>query len=210
MNSSQKKALERLCPMVRWQVSMADFSSFRTGGTIEALVETGDCSVLPGLLRWLGEERIPWQVLGGGSNILFKSGLHEGVFLRLKGSQKDLILREDPAPEGLHLVDVQAGIRLSRLLGWCAQQGLSGLEFMTGIPGTVGGAVAMNAGAFGGCMGDRLVALRCLNARGEAAELPARLLSFQYRQTLFPPAYREHCLITGATLGLYSDRKSVV
>lgn len=202
MNSSQKKALERLCPMVRWQVSMADFSSFRTGGTIEALVETGDCSVLPGLLRWLGEERIPWQVLGGGSNILFKSGLHEGVFLRLKGSQKDLVLREEPAPEDLHLVDVQAGIRLSRLLGWCAQQGLSGLEFMTGIPGTVGGAVAMNAGAFGGCMGDRLVALRCLNARGEAAELPARLLSFQYRQTLFPPVYREHCLITGATLGL--------
>ena len=129
-------------------------------------------SVLPGLLRWLGEERIPWQVLGGGSNILFKSGLHEGVFLRLKGSQRDLILREDPAPEGLHLVDVQAGIRLSRLLGWCAQQGLSGLEFMTGIPGTIGSAVAMNAGAFGGCMGDRLVALRCLNARGEAASCP--------------------------------------
>ena len=93
MNSGQKKALERLCPQVQWQVSMAKLSSFRVGGQIEALVEIEDSVGLPPLLRWLTEEGIAWGVLGGGSNILFTSGMHEGVFLRLRGSQKNILLR---------------------------------------------------------------------------------------------------------------------
>ena len=212
MNSGQKAALERLCPRVQWQVSMANLSSFRVGGQIEALVETEDSAELPLLLRWLAEEKIAWWVLGGGSNILFTSGMHEGVFLRLKGSQKNIRLREQDSPDvdGQYLVDVQAGVKLGHLLAWCARHNLSGLEYMAGIPGTVGGAVAMNAGAFGGCMGDRLRAVRCLNAQGEATELSASSLVFEYRQSVFPPEYQSGILITGATLALQRDREEVI
>ena len=212
MNSRQKHTLASLCPTVRWQVNMADFSSFRTGGTAEAFVETEDPAVLRPLLRWLTEEDIAWRALGGGSNILFASGTHEGVVVHLKGGRKDLCRRrsgEDDAA-GRCLVDAPAGMKLGRLLAWCARQGLGGLEDMAGIPGTVGGAVFMNAGAFGRCMGDCLAAVRCLDARGETVELPASALSFQYRHTVFPPEYREKCLITGATLRLETSEEGVI
>ena len=91
---------------------------------------------------------------------------------------------------------------MTRLLGWCLKRELGGLEFMTGIPGTVGGAVAMNAGAFGGATGDRLHAVRCLNARGEEMEIAASDLRFQYRRTLFPEPFADKCLILGATFAL--------
>lgn len=212
MNSGQKKALERLCPQVQWQVSMAKLSSFRVGGQIEALVEIEDSVGLPPLLRWLTEEGIAWGVLGGGSNILFTSGMHEGVFLRLRGSQKNILLRkaEGTEAEGQRLVDVQAGVKLGHLLAWCARKSLSGLECMSGIPGTVGGAVTMNAGAFGCCMGDRLLAVRCLNALGEATELLASSLVFKYRESVFPEEFQNGLLITGATLALQSGEEEVI
>ena len=150
------------------------------------------------MLRFLAAEGIGWQVLGGGSNILFAGGLHEGVFIRLRGCAEDIVA------EGDNLVRAQAGVSMTRLLGWCLKHELGGLEFMAGIPGTVGGAVAMNAGAFGGATGDRLAAVRCLNARGEMAEIPAADLRFQYRRTVFPEPFAEKCLILGATFALES------
>ena len=206
MNSSQAKELARLCPAVQWQADMARFSSLRAGGKVEALIEVEDCSLLPALLRWLAQEEISWRILGGGSNILFTSGLHQGVFIRLRGGLEDIVFSAAPAADGQtgeRLVEVQAGVGMALLLGWCLRQGLSGLEFMAGIPGTVGGAIAMNAGAYGGNMGDRLSAVRLLDFKGDGKEVPAEALHFQYRKTAFPPeCCGEQCLITGATLRL--------
>lgn len=206
MNSAQKEELVGLCPSVQWQVDMARFSSLRTGGTVEALVEVDDCGSLPGLLGWLAQEEITWQVLGGGSNILFTSGLHQGLFIRLRGGLDDIVLSQASRTDGEageQSVEVQAGVSMSLLVAWCLRQGLSGLEFMAGIPGTVGGAVAMNAGAYGGSMGDRLAAVQILDWQGNAMEVPASALRFQYRKTTLPPeCCREKCLITGARLRL--------
>ena len=195
MNERQRRILAELCPTARWGVDMAGLSSFRAGGEVEVLVETNDCAALPELLRFLAREGIGWQVLGGGSNILFAGGLHEGVFIRLRGGAEDI------RAEGC-LVRVQAGVSMTRLLGWCLKHELGGLEFMAGIPGTVGGAVAMNAGAFGGATGDRLHAVRCLNAQGEEMEIAAADLRFHYRRTVFPGPLAEKCLILGATFAL--------
>ncbi len=206
MNSAQEKELARLCPFVQWQVDMARFSSLRAGGVVEALVEVEDCGLLPGLLRWLAQEQISWQILGGGSNILFTSGLHQGVFIRLRGGLGDITLSAVSVADGGcgdQSVEVQAGVSMALLLAWCLRQGLSGLEFMAGIPGTVGGAIAMNAGAYGGNMGDRLTAVQFLDWQGDAMQVPVTALHFQYRKTTLPPeCCREQCLITGATLSL--------
>lgn len=214
MDSRQRQHLERLCPSLRWHVSMANFSSLRTGGTVEALVELRDSGVAPELLGWLHQEGIDWQVLGGGSNILFSSGLHKGVFIRLRGGLQDIAVRPplsgcsgcSGCDEGKErLVDVGAGVSMILFLAWCQRSGLSGLENMAGIPGTVGGAVAMNAGAFGTSMGERLCAVRCLDEQGRALELAATALDFRYRRTVMPPQCNEKYMITGTSLCLCQD-----
>ncbi len=205
MDKRQQRRLTDLCPQIRWHANMAALSSLRTGGTVEALVELHDSAVLPELLRWLHREQIDWQVLGGGSNILFASGLHKGVFIRLRGGLRDIA--QLPAAAGAeaadeHFVEAGAGVSMTVFLAWCQRTGLSGLECMAGIPGTVGGAVAMNAGAFGCSMGERLVALRCLNSLGEPLKLAATALDFQYRRTVMPSECTEKYIITSAILRL--------
>lgn len=207
MDSRQRQHLERLCPSLRWHVNMATFSSLRTGGTVEALVELRDSGVAPELLGWLHQEKIDWQVLGGGSNILFTSGLHRGVFIRLRGGLQDIAVHPPMAGYGgeERLVDVGAGVSMALFLAWCQRSGLSGLENMAGIPGTVGGAVAMNAGAFDCSMGERLFSVRCLDDRGKPLELAAATLEFRYRCTVMPPECSEKYMITGASLCLRQD-----
>lgn len=184
---------------------MAAYSSLRAGGTVEALVEVTDCAVLPQLLHWLNQEKIDWQILGGGSNVLFSSGLHPGVFIRLKGGLSDIALLqppEKPGDSGEHLVEVGAGVSMALFLAWCLRKGLGGLEFMAGIPGTVGGAVAMNAGAFGGTVSKRLVQVHCLNAAGQFVIVPAKDIVFQYRTAIFPPQSTAAYIITRAVFAL--------
>ena len=71
---------------------MAPYSTFRTGGVVEAMVEVGEMEELSALLRWLQQEQVPWHVIGGGSNILVTGRYHEGVFIRLRGSIQDILL----------------------------------------------------------------------------------------------------------------------
>ena len=208
MNSAQQQELKRLCPSVRWQVDMAAYSTFRTGGTVEALVEVDDSACLPELLRWLDTEKVPWRVLGGGSNILFTSGQHQGVFIRLQGGMGNIAwqpVHAEPGEPEKQLVDTGAGVSMALFLAWCLCAELGGLEFMVGIPGTVGGAVCMNAGAFGGTISQRLFAVRCLNSRGELLDLPATALDFQYRRTVFPLACTDKYIIVRVSLCMQPD-----
>ncbi len=213
MNSVQRQQLEELCPSVQWQVNMAAHSSLRAGGTVEALVEIRDSSILPALIRWLNKEKLNWQALGGGSNILFTSGQHPGLCIRLKGGLEDINYRENlfaGNPATGKLVQVHAGVSMVVFLAWCLREELSGLECMAGIPGTVGGAVAMNAGAFGGTVGERLAAVECINASGAVMEVPVDRLAFQYRRTIFPGDCSLKYMITSATFALQPDSGAVI
>ncbi|NLZ16224.1 MAG: UDP-N-acetylmuramate dehydrogenase [Desulfobulbaceae bacterium] len=203
MDRAQQKKLELLCPSVQWRANMAAYSSLRAGGAVEAMVEVTDCAILPQLLHWLEQEKLCWQILGGGSNILFTSGLHRGVFIRLKGGLKDITHRQSPERPDEHLVEVGAGVSVALLLAWCLRRRLGGLEFMAGIPGTVGGAVAMNAGAFGGTVSDRLVMVHCLNAAGRFVTVPATDIVFQYRTAIFPPQCTAAFIITRTVFAMW-------
>ena len=208
MNSSQRAELASLCRLIRWDVDMGAYSTFRTGGTVEALAETGDLKELAGIMRWLHRQQIPWRVIGGGSNILVTRRLHEGIFIRLRGSVNEVVAVSEGTGIGAACqVQAGAGCSLAALLSWCIRNGLAGLEFMAGIPGSVGGAIRMNAGAFGHSISEALQSVQWINAQGEMLEAFRDEMVFSYRHSLFPGEPTAKILITrGVFQLLHADR----
>jgi len=199
MNRQQQLELASLCRSVRWDVDMAAHSTFRAGGIVEAMAETESTEELAALLRWLHRERVPWHVVGGGSNILVTGRYREGVFIRLRGTARTTRCEQDGDS---FLVQAAAGCNLAALLGWCARNNLGGLEFMAGIPGSVGGAIRMNAGAFGHAIGDVLAEIQCLDERGEPMTVAREEAVFGYRFTRLPTEPQVRMVITGGVLRL--------
>ncbi len=189
---------------------MGSYSTFRAGGVVEAMVETGDADELAGLMRWLHHHQVPWRIIGGGSNILVTSRYHEGVYLRLQGSV-DTLTAEPWNATGTgdgRRVQVGAGCNLAAFVAWCTRKGLTGMEFMAGIPGTVGGAIRMNAGAFGHSISDSLQAVQWTNDQGETLEAAKEDVYFSYRSTRLPGEPAAKTLITQGVFQLqFADKK---
>ncbi len=172
---------------IRLNVNMGAFTTLGAGGQAQALVDVRDLEALRALLSWCRENTIRWQVIGAGSNVLVASDHFPGIFVRLRGAFKEVAAPVSAAGTGAEvLVQVGAGYSLSRLAWSCAGKSLSGLEWAVGIPGTVGGAICMNAGAYGSTMGAHIEDLACLDHRGRLHILSARQLGFRYRKTVFP------------------------
>jgi UDP-N-acetylmuramate dehydrogenase len=150
---------------LKWNCSMADLSSFRVGGAASVAVFPRSLNELSLLVQGLGRMNLPWRVIGRGSNILVSDSGLEGVVVGL-GRDFCSIERIDIHRREHVLVRVMAGCSLTKLLNWCAEQGLSGLEFAAGIPGSVGGATAMNAGAFGREMSDVIYSVVIMDRAG--------------------------------------------
>jgi UDP-N-acetylmuramate dehydrogenase len=165
---------------VQWDCPLARYTSLRVGGPAAALLEPGTVAELAVLLRGLRRQGLPWRVIGRGSNILVAdAGLAEVVIV----IGPALATIGHAGREGEErLVQAEAGCSLPKLVGWCAAAGLSGLEFAVGIPGSVGGAVVMNAGAWGREMSAVLQALVVVDETGEVRTLPAVTQSFGYRR----------------------------
>lgn len=211
MNSQQRSELVTLCRSIRWDVDMGAYSTFRTGGTVEAMVESGDLDELVELIRWLHRHQIPWQVIGGGSNILVTSAYHEGVFIRLGGGNAIVAepLSGTETDTGCRAV-VGAGCNLAALVAWCTRNGLVGLEFMAGIPGSVGGAIRMNAGAFDHSISEALESVQWINEQGQIQEAIRADIIFSYRHTQLPEESSGKKLITrGAFLLQRGDREDL-
>ena len=211
MNSRQRAVLTALCPSTRWEVSMASHSTFRAGGVVEAMAEPADSGQLAAVVRWLHREGVAWRAIGGGSNILVASRYHEGVFIRLRGSVRDLC--PEPVSAGGRQgsqVTVEAGCSLAAFVSWCAGQGLRGLECLAGIPGSVGGAIRMNAGAFDHAIGEALCTVTCIDGQGTLREIPQEAINFAYRTTRLPGEPGERWLICrGAFLLQQADRQQL-
>ena len=191
---------------------MAAYSTFRTGGIVEAMVESGDPEELVVLLRWLHGHQVPWQVIGGGSNILVASPYHEGVFIRLRGTA-DAIAAQPVAELGTAggcRVLVGAGCSLAALVSWCTENSLTGLEFMAGIPGTVGGAIRMNAGALGHAISEALEVVQWIDGQGEALETTREGIVFSYRHSRFPGEPSSRMLITRGVFWLQRADRDLV
>jgi UDP-N-acetylmuramate dehydrogenase len=169
---------------------MARHTSLRIGGPADLLVTPEDAEDLAAVLAFARSTGLPVHVCGGGSNTLVRDGGLRGIVLQLTTFQH-------LGREGVE-VSAGAGVRVSRLLAFCSRVGLGGLEMLSGVPGTVGGAVWGNAGAWGGAVADRLVRLRLLTREGEAQTLHREAVSFEYRRAGLPPG----SVVTEATFGL--------
>lgn len=164
---------------VLWDCPLREYTSFAIGGPAAALVMVETPVELQRLLVFLGEQKIAWRIIGKGTNLLVSDSGFDGVILILgKGFATIELVSESVDRMVVH---AGAGVSLARLVGWCGDQGCAGLEFTAGIPGTVGGAVMMNAGAWGREMADVLASVTVVTPAGEILVLPRTELDFGYR-----------------------------
>ena len=180
--------------------------TFRIGGPADVFILPENEAQLCAAIKLAKEANIKYYLLGNGSNILFEDAGYRGAVINVSAMKSAIGILEnicfpgkDPALT-YDAVVVGADKMLSSLCMTALENSLTGLEFAYGIPGTVGGAVYMNAGAYGGEMKDVLVSVRYLTAEGEIVEIPAEQLDLRYRHSIFEE--NGGCIL--------SDRKSVV
>ena len=166
-------------PTLRQHVLLRDFTTWKVGGPAEWFAEPADRQELLHLAGWASGQGIPLHCIGAGSNLLIADEGLSGLSLclrRLQGSQLD-------ASEGW--VEAEAGEPIPTLARKAARAGLSGLEWAVGIPGTVGGAAVMNAGAQGGCTAEWLHSVQVLDPERPEAPfwIEADTLEFAYRHS---------------------------
>lgn len=175
IRSSQNKLCHSI--EVKTNQPLAAFSSMRTAGIAEAVAFPSDIKDLSFLVSFLVDNAIDFIILGRGTNTLFASERYKGLIV---STERINFVRV----EGAKIV-AGAGVSLGRLCRIAAEAGLSGLEALYGIPGTVGGAVAMNAGAFGTSFEDLLPTSRILSSAGEEKTILSDEHGFAYRSSRF-------------------------
>lgn len=153
---------------------MKNHTTFRIGGNAEVFAAPDSADGIERVLQICREENIPCTVIGNGSNLLVGDRGVRGVVLQIYRNYADIRI------EGTDLY-VQAGALLGQTAAAAAREGLTGLEFASGIPGTIGGAAAMNAGAYGGEMKDVLVWVKAIDRDGYVRQYAAAELELGYR-----------------------------
>ena len=155
---------------------MAKHTSFRIGGPADVLAQPADEAELAALLKRAGEHAVPVTLIGNGSNLLVRDKGIRGLVIKLSNSFSDMKALGNELTFG-------SGISLAMASKKAASLSLSGLEFAVGIPGTIGGAVYMNAGAYDGEMAKVVTCVRVMDMQGKISELQASELDFAYRHT---------------------------
>ncbi len=177
---------------LRTGADLAPLSSFRIGGRADFLFEARTGAELTASVGAAREAGMPFYVVGGGFNVLFDDAGYRGLLVRNAAAG----LEEGAAPGE---VRASSGTAVGALVSWTLDRGLVGLEFMAGIPGTVGGALYGNAGAFGRAIGDVAREVTVLDRRGAEIRVGGPDLSFGYRRSGFQA---EHPLVLGCVLAL--------
>jgi UDP-N-acetylmuramate dehydrogenase len=172
--------LAKLDVELRHGTSLAELTYFGIGGTTDLLRVVKHESI-PGLLRLLDESRIRHKFLGGGSNLLVGDGELPWIVLQLVPPEPAIVL------DG-KLAHVDAAADLGRTVTYCAKHDLGGMEGLIGVPGSVGGALRMNAGAYGMQIGTYVREVKIYRAAERKIEiLKGHQISFEYRHTSFAP-----------------------
>lgn len=176
---------ERYKKRILFDEPMARHTTLRVGGPADALIYPQGINELSDLLEWAGKKSIPIMVLGGGSNLLVKDGGIQGIVIKLTKGFKAIQIAKRVGDATV--IMAEAGVHLAKLVAFAADHSLAGLTFAAGIPGTVGGAVRMNAGTTTGCMGDIIDALTVLLPTGDVIEIKRDKLNFSYRRLNMDP-----------------------
>ena len=180
---------EELCKLITEEGSvlreepMKNHTTFRVGGPAEYFVTVHTTTELQEVIRLCNRREVPWFIVGNGSNLLVSDKGVRGVVLRLAGEFLQCEIKEDMF-QGDAVAVAGGGMLLSAFAMQLAKKGFSGFEFAAGIPGSVGGAVMMNAGAYGGEIKDCITKAEIVTADGECKVFTAEDLELSYRHSI--------------------------
>ena len=167
---------------VLFDAPMKKFTSIKVGGPADSLLFPKDMVELRKVVRNARRKDIPILILGKGTNLVVRDKGIRGWVISLTQGMKKVQLEGD-------VIEAEAGLSLQRLVQFSIQKNLTGLEPFFGIPGTVGGGLAMNAGAWGVELKDILLSITLMNKKGEVVERPRKKLKFSYRRLAIPPTW---------------------
>ncbi|MBR5546996.1 MAG: UDP-N-acetylmuramate dehydrogenase [Clostridia bacterium] len=191
--SIPKKQIMEFAPMSR-------YTTLRLGGPAEVLCEAGSAEEIRAALMAAHALEVPVTLLGNGSNLLVRDGGIRGLVIHI-GDGFSRISDPIPLPDGRFALTAQGGATLTKLSNAAADAGLKGLEFAAGIPGTVGGAVYMNAGAYGGEMKDVVTHVTACEADGRNVSYTHEEMQFGYRHSVLIDTGRP-IAVTSVTVAL--------
>lgn len=158
-------------------ILMSDYTTYKVGGRVICMAIPEDEKSLIVLLKYLRKNKIKYKILGNGSNVIFNDAGYNGVIIKLDNFNSLRIINNK--------IIVGAGYMLNKLALRVSRLGLTGMEFATGIPGTVGGAIYMNAGAYKSDMGYIVTSVKVLTPQYEIKTLYNKDLNFHYRSSFF-------------------------
>lgn len=163
---------------VKLNVPMKEYTTFRAGGNASYLLIANNEEQLKAAFAELAANDVPTMILGAGSNILVRDEGFDGAFVKLSGDFAKISVNDTE-------IEVGAGLKLSALAAFARDNSLTGLEFACGIPGSVGGGIFMNAGAYGGELADVIKTVRVLAKDGTIKNLKREEIEFSYRNSRF-------------------------
>lgn len=163
---------------IRLNEPMSKHTTFGIGGPADIFFEPADADDLACVISRASELDIPWWVLGDGANVLVSDKGIRGLVIKLGKRFAEIVIEGEVVTAG-------AAVKLDNLVTKTARTGLSGLECAAGIPGTVGGAIVMNAGTYHGCIGSCVESVKVVKSDGSSADLSQNDIGFRYRWSIF-------------------------
>ena len=202
MNKSLENRLKLIAgdSNVRCDEPMSSHCTFRAGGTAKYYVIPDEYKKVRDVLRLCVEENIPYYVIGNGSNLLVQDDGFDGVIIEIDSALAKIEIN------GNEIV-AKAGAKLSKIAVKALNESLTGFEFTHGIPGNLGGAVTMNAGAYGGEMKDVLKWVKVLDNNGEMKTLKAEELELGYRTSII---VKEKMIVLEACIELHEGNRDEI
>ncbi|ONI47427.1 UDP-N-acetylenolpyruvoylglucosamine reductase [Candidatus Epulonipiscioides saccharophilum] len=183
---------------IKVEEPIKNYTTFKIGGPAKVLVVVEKIDEISKIINVCKKENVKYYILGRGSNLLAKDEGYEGVLILINISKIEI---------ANNIIKAEAGAKLSRVAQVASENNLRGFEFAHGIPGSIGGAVVMNAGAYGGEIKDVLLSIEAINSRGEKVTLQNSELNLGYRTSIIP---KEGLIVLSATIKLEpGNRKEI-
>jgi UDP-N-acetylmuramate dehydrogenase len=197
------EVLDNIGEKIFYNEPMSHHTSLRVGGNADALVVVESEDHLAQIVRKLRAAKIHYLPVGNLTNIIVRDGGYHGAILLMSGLKE---VTYQLGPTGGHFIYAQAGAALASVVGLSVNCELTGLEFCAGIPGSIGGAVWMNAGAFGLEIKDVIMELSLLDSRGRKRIMQREEIIFSYRRTVLP----KEAIIINTRLKLVKGKREQV
>ena len=201
--------IEKLCSLCeklgceyRLNEPLKNHTTFKIGGNAKILVEINSTDTLAELVKFLNKDSVRFFVIGKGSNILAHDDGFDGVILKVSNKFSNVRMTDE------NEIYCTAGTPLSELCLFALEHSMTGLEFAYGIPGTAGGALFMNAGAYGGEIKDVVVSARCIDKNGNIITINAEDMKLSYRHSIF--SENTDYIIADMTFSLEKGEKSEI